>query len=443
MNLKQTRYILAIAAAGVLLSGCGGGGGNGSKGIPPVSSVNPVQTGTLELAVGTANFAGVAGMNVVATYRQANGLSNVLVNTPSLTGPFTLPAAAAMGVAGAGATYDSYSTLPAGYGTLDANGTITGTSQLVQPGTPAAASNVSTFGQSGGVFTNGLAPANSTNQGVAYSNTPYGEPLFNTVLTAAQAANAFTPYGGPPAFDPNKDGMGLRDGLSSLAVVGIPEGFTMFAGVTPSAGTYTLTVAVPTGFNGQTPTVSNVSTTATMTSTTLLPTLAAPTLTLDGNGGGTVTIPAADFTGGITEVYMQILDTGNGGSVNCQSPNPAQPGNPGGLGADGSGGAVYYTIIAKAAGTFTLPDTDGPNTDTAGGTTNLKPSESICTAAANTAANGGTATQGDNYSIQLVGLDYDMYDATYPISTSASPTLAGATGQADITVSPVATGTSL
>ncbi len=467
MNLKQTRYILAIAAAGVLLSGCGGGGGNGSKGIPPISSTNPVQTGTLEFAVGTANFAGVAGMNVVATYRQANGLSNVLVDTPTITGPFTLPAATPVGngyqlnywnflpnAYDSGVdnisvfpSFDGYSTASTGPSVEEvASRTIGGTSQLVAAGTAvcdqltACANgiqpNTSTFGQAGGVFTNGFAPANITNQGVAQSNVPYPEPLY-------QGAGAtFTPYGGPPAFDPNKDNMGLRDGLSSLAVVGIPEGFTMLSGVTPSAGTYTLSLAVPTGFNGSTPTIANVSTTAKLTSAALLPTLAAPTLTLDGLGGGTVTLPAADFSGGISEVYMQIADTGNGTTINCQSPNPAQAGNPGGLGADGSGGAVYYTIIAKAAGTYTLPNTDGPNTNLSGGTTSLKPSESICTAAANTTANAGAATPGDNYSVQIVGLDYDMYGATYPITTSATPTLTGANGQADITVSPLTTGTS-
>lgn len=431
MNLKHTRYILAIAAAGVLLSGCGGGGSNGSKGIPPISSVNPTTTGTLEFAVGTANFDGVAGMNVVATYRQSNGLSNVLVDTPTITGPFTIAPAAPAGAAGADGWNDPYSTLPAGYGNLDANGTITGTSQLVAPGTPATTANVSTFGQSGGVFTNGFAPANSTNQGVAYSNQPYTEPLYNGALTGAQAANEFIPYGGPPAFDPNKDNMGLRDGLSSLAVAGIPEAFTMFAGVSPSAGSYSLSLVVPTGFNGPTPTTATVSATAKLTSTALLPTLSTPTLTTDGAGGGTLTLPAADFAGGISEVYVQIIDTGDGGT-NCQ----------GSLGADGVGGSVYYTIVAKAAGTVTLPNTDGPNTSTTSGTSNLKPSESICTGAANTTANGGTATPGDGYTVQIVGLDYDMYGATYPITTSAAPTLTGGNGQADITVSPLVTGVS-
>jgi len=444
MNLKQTRYILAIAAAGVLLSGCGGGGGNGSKGIPPISSVNPVQTGTLEFAVGTANIYGTkTGLNVVSTYRQANGLSNVLVDTPTITGPFTLPAA---GAAGNGA--DPYSTLPGGPSVTEVatGATITGTSQTLPLGTPVCDQttpctvtnnatgatttvqpNTTTFGQSGGVFVNGFSPGNYTTQGVPASYKPYAEPLYDTT------GSTFVPFGGPPAFDPNKDNMGLRDGLSNLGsgVLGIPEGFTMFENVAVSAGTYTMSLVVPTGFNGPTPTSATVTATAKMASTATLPTLAAPTLTTDGAGGGTVTLPAADFSGGITEVYVQIIDTGDGAATNCQGP----------LGADGGAGPVYYTLVAKAPGTYTLPDTDGPNLDVGGGPSALKPSPSICTAAQNVAA-AGAGTPGDSYSVQVIGTDYDMYGATYPISTSASPTLTGANGQADITVSTILNATS-
>ena len=450
MNLKKMRYILAIAAAGVLLSGCGGSGGNGSKGIPPISSVNPVQTGTLEFAVGTANIYGSAtGMNVVSTYRQANGLSNVLVDTPTITGPFTFPAPFTP-VAQGGESFDAYSTLPAGPGVLDGNGVITGTSQLLAAGTqpcPLAPSttnapcapnsgtgtvqpNTSTFGQSGGVFVNGLSPGNSTNGGVAASYDAYQVPLYFAPPPAppapVTATTSFLPWGGPPAFDPDKDNMGLRDGLNNLGagVLGIPEGFTVFDGVTMAAGSYTLSLAVPTGFNGPTPTTATVTKSATVTSTVTLPTLTAPALALDGAGGGTVTLPATDFSGGITEVYVQIVDYGDGGT-NCQ----------GVLGADGGAGPVYYTLVAKASGTYTLPDANGPNLDVGQGPSALKPSPSICTAAANTTANGGTATPGDSYTVQIIGTDYDMYDATYPISTSASPTLTGASGQADITIS--------
>ncbi len=414
MNLKLIRFTLSIAAAGVLLGGCGGGG-NGSSGIPPITSVNPLQTGKLEFAVGTANVFGTAsGLNVVATYRQSNGLSNVLVDTPTITGPFTVP-----GTPGTpGLSFDPLSTLPGGPSSseIGAPGTI--------EGTPQGFSNtaLSTFGQSGGVFVNGLSPGNSNNGGVADSYVPYTEPLYN-----ASTTTTFVPWGGPPAFDPDKNGMGLRDGQNNLGagVLGIPEGFTTFQGVIASAGSYKLSLVVPTGFSGSTATTGTVSATATIASTTKLPTLTATALTLDGSGGGTITLPAGDFAGGITEVYVEITDTGNGAASNCQ----------GVLGAVGGAGPVYYTIVAKAAGTYTLPDKDGPNTNTSGGTTGLSPSESICTAAANAGA-------GDSYSVQLIGTDYDMYGATYPISKSQAPTLAGANGQADITISLPVTATS-
>uniref|UniRef100_E6PHE6 Lipoprotein n=1 Tax=mine drainage metagenome TaxID=410659 RepID=E6PHE6_9ZZZZ len=455
MKLKQYRYILAIAAAGVLLSGCGGSGGNGSKGLPPISSVNPVQTGTLEFAVGTANVYGTkAGLNVVSTYRQADGLSNVLIDTPTITGPFTVPAFSAAGsnLEGYGVLSDPYSTLPGGPSITEVAtpGTITGTSQTLPAGTPACDQttpctfpnnatggtgtvqpNTSTFGQAGGVFVNGISPGNSTTSGVAASYVPYEEPMYDTT------GSTFEPWGGPPAFDPNKDNMGVRDGLTSLGafVLGIPEGFSVFENVSTAAGAYQLSLAVPTGFNGQTPTSATVTATAKLASTALLPTLSAPALTLDQKGGGTFTLPAADFSGGITEVYVQIEDTGNGKAQNCQGPAGADSSVPEpNLGLTVAL-PVYYTVVAKAAGNYTLPDTDGPNTNTTGGPTGLTPSESICTGAANTTANGGTVTPGDSYSVQIIGTDYDMYGATYPITTSASPTLTGANGQADITIS--------
>ena len=463
MNLKQTRYILAIAAAGVLLSGCGGGGGNGSKGIPPISSVNPVQTGTLEFAVGTANVYGTkTGLNVVSTYRQANGLSNVLVDTPTITGPFTLPTVSAAGsnLEGYGVLNDPYSTLPGGPSATEvaAGGTITGTSQLLPLGTPICDQttpctvtnnatggsatiqpNTTTFGESGGVFVNGISPGNATTQGVAASYVPYAEPMYDTT------GSTFEPWGGPPAFDPNKDNMGLRDGLTSLGnfVLGIPEGFTVFENVGVNAGTYNLSLTVPTGFNGPTPTFATVAAApAKLASTILLPTLAAPTLTLDMSGGAKFTLPASDFSGGISEVYVQIVDTGNGAASNCQGVTGADSSiNVSSLGITVAL-PVYYTYVAKGPGTYNLPDKDGPNLDTSGGPTALNPSPSICTAAQNTAASG-KAAPGDNYSVQIIGTDYDMYGATYPISTSPSPTLTNATnGQADITISPVTTGTS-
>jgi hypothetical protein len=430
MNLQHTRLIAAVAAAGLLLGGCGGGGGNGSGGIPPISSTNPASAGKLTFAVGTANIEGTTtALNVVTTFRSSNGLSASLVNTPTISGPFTFSTTAA---APSNATADAYSTIPGGPGAMDiASGTITGTPQTVHVGTAASASNESSFGQSGGVFSQSLSPGNETNNtGQAYSYVPYGIDVYGLSALGTDPGNV--PFGGPPAFDPDGNGMGLRDGLNLLGhgVLGIPEGFTAFAGTNVAAGTYTMSLSVATGFSGPTPTFQTVKGTASLSSTTPLPLLDATQLafTPDGNGGATFTIPASYFSGGVKEVYVQVIDTGNG-ATNCQ----------GALGATGGAGDVYYTIVETAGGNYKLPDTDGPNIGTSGA---LTPSESICTAAANTAANGGTATAADNYEVLVIGADYDMYGYSYISSKTPPAQVASFSGnQADITVSVPLTGT--
>jgi hypothetical protein len=431
----KLRLSVACVAASALLAGCGGGGSNG---IPPISSVNPISTGSLVFAVGTANLYGTGtGLNVVSTYRQASGLSNVTVDTPTITGPFKVPAA---GKAGSGV--DAYSTLPNGPSAQEVTlgGIITGTSQSVHPGTPACDQstpcivnnanggtttippNTTTFGQSGGVFVNGLSPGNYTNNGVASSYTPYVEPLYDTT-----SGNQFTPFGGPPAF-PGANGLGLRDGLSNIGtgVVGIPLGISTFSGVKVNGGNYTLSLQVPTGYAGQTPTYGTATATATLRTAATLPTITAPAFVLDGKGGGTVTVAA--LPAGVTEEVVQIVDTGNGGT-NCQ-------------GATGANAIpVYYTIVAHAAGAVPLPDSIGPNTNLSGGQSNITPSPSICTAAQNTAA-AGSAQPGDNYTVQAIGADYPLFESLYPVNTNQTPTLAGANGQADITISAVVGATS-
>jgi hypothetical protein len=433
--VKVLRPGLSFAAAAALLAGCGGGGSNG---IPPISSVNPTSSGVLQFAVGTANLYGtMTGLNVVSTYRQSNGLSNVLVDTPTITEPFVLPAA---GTAGDGV--DAYSTLPTGPSASEvATGAeITGTSQSLHPGTPAcdqatscsvaSASgpnvtippNTTTFGQSGGVFTNGISPGNSTTGGVASSYVPYAEPLYDTA-----SGNAFIPFGGPPAFDPDKDGLGLRDGLFNLGagVLGIPLGISTFAGVKISGGAYKLSLAVPTS----TSSYGTVSASATLGSTALLGTITAPTLALDGKGGGTFTV--ASLPTGVTEEVVEIVDFGTGTDApdNCQGAIGATIDNQG-----GGAGPVYYTILVKSAGTYTLPDSIGPNTTISSGKNTITPSPSICTVAQNTAT-AGTAAPGDTYTVQAIGADYPLYESLYPNTTSESPTITGASGQADITIS--------
>lgn len=428
--MNKLRLSATLATAAALLAGCGGGGG--SNGIPPITASNPLANGKLQFAVGTANLYGTStGLNVVSTYRQSSGLSAVTVDTPTITGPFTLPTA---GTVTTGApSFDPYSTILAGPSVEEvAANNITGTSQTVHPGTPACdqttpctvpsgtttatiAPNTSTFGQAGGVFVNGISPGNYTNQGVASSYDPYSEPIFDTA-----SGNQFVPFGGPPAF-PGANGIGLRDGVSNIGtgVVGIPEGVSAFFGVGVATGAYTLSLQVPTGFSGSTPTFGTTSASATMTSTATLGTITAPTLTLDGNGGGSFSV--ASLPTGVTEEIVQIVDNGNGGT-NCQ-------------GATGAVAfPVYYTILVKSAGIYTLPDTIGPNTTITSGATTITPSPSICTVAQNTAAAGATAA-GDSYTVQAIGADYPLYESLYPNNTTQTPSLVGSNGQADITIS--------
>lgn len=241
-------------------------------------------------------------------------------------------------------------------------------------------------------------------------------------MNAATDANAFTPWGGPPAYDPNKDGKGTRDGTGfPRGVLGVSLGLDVFAGVTPGIGTYTLAVSVPTGQA----TTGNVTTTATLATAALLPAIAPAIPTLDGGGGGTFAIALPT---GVTDGYVQITDVGPATGTSCNGSAPPATGSP-----------AYYTLHVTASGTATLPDTDGP----AASTSVQVPS--ICTAAQNAAlaANAGMTVMGDEFTVQSIGFDYPHYAAAYPQSSgNAAPTITGANGQADITISSAALYTS-
>jgi hypothetical protein len=195
-----------------------------------------------------------------------------------------------------------------------------------------------------------------------------------------------------------------------------------------------LNVAISTVGNGGAVTTSSVSKTAQLSHLTTLPALTTPVLTFVGNGGASFT---AALPSGVTEAYVQIVDYGPGGSpsngtiANCQ-------------GARGTSFApVYYTIHITSAGlaTYTLPPNIGPNLATTGGPSNITPSPSICTATQNTNANGGTATDADNVVVQMIGFDYPIYQAALGLTQSTTPQnppIAGASGQADITISQAA-----
>jgi hypothetical protein len=358
----------------------------------------------LQLAVGTANVFGdsaspLVGLNVAATYRQPKGALNpgasaTLVNSPSFTVPGTLPRATA------GAD---------GFFSTIASGAAAGETSTMTP-TAQTAATPTTFGIDGGVFGLGIEPFNYGNAGLPDNTAPYAVPLYDP--NAGADTNAFVPWGGPPAFDPNKDGLGVRDGNTYPAgTLGISEGLDVFASVAPATGSYTLSVAVPanTGTTTQ-------KATANLGSTAVLPAVTPATPTLDGNGGGTfaVTLPA-----GVTEAYVAVTDLGVDPTATTQptSCNGSSLGTP-----------TYYTFVVRATGTVTLSDAIGPGTPKA-------PTPSICTSAQNTTADGKT-TDGDTFAVQTIGFDYPAYEASYPNSLgNPAPTLAGANGQADVTIS--------
>ena len=456
MTIQRIPGALSIVAV-IAVTGCGGG----ATGGPAITSVNPTSPSysSLQFAVGTANIYGNAqiGLNVVATFRQTNGTSATGVNTPQIKGPFSfIPGI----VPQTGGGPDPYSTVlnggPSVTEVLGQNGII-GTPQTVAPGTPycdgtpplpsnnpkvtlvpcpsGLSPNTTTFGQSGGVFAMGLAPYNHVAAtGQSYSYQPYAQPFYGA--QDPTSTFQFIPWGGPPAFDPDGTKLGERDGAGSINGVdsfndpyflGVAEGIGVFDAVVPATGTYTLNVGVATVGNGGAVSTSTVTKTAQLGSLTPLPTLTAPVLTFDGNGGASFT---ASLPPGVTEAYVQIVDYGPGGGPNDGA--VSKPANC--QGARGTQFApVYYTIhiTSAASATYTLPDTIGPNLATSGGPTNIQPSPSICTAGQNNAA-------GDDVVVQMIGFDYPVYQAALGLtqsSTPQNPTITGASGQADITIS--------
>jgi hypothetical protein len=422
---------VATVAALAALSGCSGGG----SGVQGVTSVNPLQ-GKLQLSVGTANIFGdssakATGLNVVATFRQVPGqqtvgASETLVNTPALTGPFALPALD-------GIPDDYGATLLSGPTASEvASHAITATGQPpagTYPVTP------SSFGVSNGVYSTGIEPFNTTvvggpgelpaGQPVSYA--PNQEPLYDPLASAGDP-NAFVPFGGPPAFDFNGTGRGTRDGLGEPSEeLGIEEGLDVFQGVVPSTGTYTLNVTIPTSSANL-----DLAASATLRSTALLPAIAPPSaVTTDGNGGLRsipIVVPAK-----VTEAFVQITDLGPtvANALSCNGsagPNASSP------------LPTYYTLRVTASGTYALADGLGP----VGKPSATNPS--LCTPAQNTAyslANSSNFTgqsDGDQFTIQLLGFDYPAYAAS-PIRElgNPSPVLTGPNGQSDITISSAVT----
>ncbi|HEY6236495.1 MAG TPA: hypothetical protein VIW69_15455 [Candidatus Elarobacter sp.] len=353
--IRNAASFLALAVA---LTACTGG----QIGVEPPTQVADVQgTTTLQFTVGTARYAltGATYLNTLVTYRQPNGLSGTLYNTPLIAGPAGLivPAAAAAG-------------------------TDAGTNQIsgtppTQPGVTAVAT---TFGQTGGAFAYGFAPENSTTVGTANypgasSATRFGNRL-NAIITFTytqpvyQSSAARLPFLiGPPAVPD------FHDGTFPTGFLGYPSGFTMFA-VTPVVGTYNLTVTVPGGSPGSAPAAVKTGA-ATLASAVGLPIVTTPVIRSLGGGGASFTV--APRPAGTTNQVLYVVDV------------------------DGGGNATMYSFDATAGGTFNLSATSGP-----------KNAQGVA---------GPPFADGDEVGAYVVAADYNILGMAPPLNLQPNPTL--------------------
>jgi hypothetical protein len=419
---NNIKTIISLGAIGFALAGCGA---SPNQSVPNQVAIS---SNTLQFAVGTANLYGTAtALNVVATYRQPNGDSGTLVNSPTISLPAAIPGALSANAGMAG--FDACSTAA----TAPAAGETTAITSTSQAPFSTA---VTSFGQSGGVFGIGIEPYNATGQGdctpagtsstgTPFQVAPYPVPLYDTASPSYAAGadpNVFVPWGGPPDF--------LLTGSSSSVVgngnypagtAGVGEGIDVFAGIAPVAGgSYTLSLSIPTTTAG----TSTPSKSATMPAALkILGLAAAPAYVPDVAGDGGGTFPTFAMPALATQAYLQITDYGpaTAGAASCNGSGTTSNATVGNM----VGNPVYYTRFATATGSLTLPPLVGP-----GGT------PSVCTAAQNTATNGA-ATPADTIAIQVIGFDYDLYHASYPASLGvAAPAQINAQTSDDLTISP-------
>lgn len=386
-----SRYGRAVgfAVVAALLAGCATNGGSQL----PTTTVAPLDTNVLQLAVGTATIGqdgGAVGLNVVATLRQPNGISGTLANQPTLTLPagMTVPAGT-----------------PGAYGSNTPN-VDAGTSNI--SGSPQVPRNNaglvnSTLGTFTGVFNNGFGPFNC-DQGCSSA---YAYYIGNPNATLGNGFNhsiydgAFNPNGDPtqplPFFSANPFDYVVgppavkffANGTQYSGFAGYSPGFTLFE-LTPALGQYNLSVLVP---------ATNVSpvtykASATLSSATPLGAISA-TFAGDGNGGatGNVTIPA-----GVTEAEVFVYDS--------------------------TSNEYFTAALTGLTGPATVPYSIAGNLGSC--TTNCPQP---------------TFTSGDKLFYTVVGYDYPAIEASSPTSTTAKPAIANANGQADLTTGAITSAT--
>jgi hypothetical protein len=245
---------------------------------PPISTGPPPRGGSvaLQLSLGTANFSGLnQGVNLLETFRDAQGFTAIPVTTATLSGPRGLIGPKHSKDPGSGKT-----TIPIG---------AASNQFLIGPaGTTSVLAGADGFG---------IGPPGCGCAGINFY--PF-QPQFADVAAKLTFAGGTEPfYGGPPAYPPTTL---AASALSAL--VQIPsswsEGFYMMAFNTlPPAGRYTLTVSY--SQNGKTATQKA----SADFRPALLPSFTNVSAHSDRRGGAVVTLR---FPRGVKQALVNIID---------------------------------------------------------------------------------------------------------------------------------------
>jgi hypothetical protein len=233
----------------LLLAGCT----SGQVGRLPVTTVNPFAGTTLQFTVGTFRYSPGAGpyangatfLNLMETFRNAQGHSAVTYDVPMVAGPSKF-------VVGSYPLYDGL-----------------GPNQLY----------------------NSLAPAFGDNFGSQFCGT-------NPVTGKPYAPIAY--IGGPPAFPSIKDDPQEYPAGFAGYSEGIIQPSSVVTGAGLVGGTYRLQLTVP---SGPPPDTLGEQVTAALANLTPLGNFAAPQFVPDGRGGGIVSIVAP---AGVVETLVNI-----------------------------------------------------------------------------------------------------------------------------------------
>ena len=354
----------------VLLAGCTTGQANTT---PPVSSGGGgAANAVLQMSVGTINFGGlVSGLNVLETFRGANGYTALPITTATLHGPAAFRAPKGSMDPGSGA----HGSIPIG----NASNQFVVGSGISPPETVLAAADGW-----------GIGPPSCSCGGINFY--PFQPQFADVTLSVSLFPGGPEPfYGGPPGYPPTNLAASALSQLVSIPS-GWAEGFYLVSLPNPPpTGRYALGVSYL-----QNGIPRTKSTAATLQSARLLPSiLGQPEAKSDGRGG---MIASVKFVRGIKQMVLNVIDA----NVPPSSPPSGGKSCPNGLG--------FATLVFNASGTKRIPDNLGNY------------------------GKGGARTfcKGDILSVQLLGFDYDDVDLGPPGNVQQRPVLPA---QADVTYS--------